>query len=326
MAPEHDGAEEARALPSNVSATAVAGHAMRLGLTRGSPMHATLARELAHVIITTGAHETDAAIAPLVQAHMDALQESIWGDQDFGSGGAVYVASAGVVLAAGKDGILYTADALQLGDTAPADLTPHHAAANYARLRAPPILYTFFDPAVPPAPPSPDALNLYVEGATRHLHGTALLFESKIHGTVHIVGGENSALRAWSIAANGASSYLAGSNEIASAQAPRPPGGMPGWSIALASHAGAEGIVAAMIPYTDSNMGLSAGRFLIYDAQAFAANADGSKRMQVLWDSQDWGTDHAFTHPKFNRPIVWNGRIYRPTYDGRVDVYGLTPP
>ena len=29
-------------------------------------------------------------------------------------------------------------------------------------------------------------------------------------------------------------------------------------------------------------------------------------------------------HPKFNRPIVWKGRIYRPTYNGRIDVYGLT--
>ena len=40
---------------------------------------------------------------------------------------------------------------------------------------------------------------------------------------------------------------------------------------------------------------LSPGRFLIYDAQTFAANADGSQRMQVLWDSQDWGERHAFT-------------------------------
>jgi hypothetical protein len=68
---------------------------------------------------------------------------------------------------------------------------------------------------------------------------------------------------------------------------------------------------------------LSAGRFRVYDAQNFVVNRDGSKRLQVLWDSENWGPDHACTHPTFNRPIVWNRRIYRPTYDGRIDVYSL---
>jgi len=313
--------EEERPLPSNVSATAVAGHAKRLGLA----MHEAVAREIAHVTVSSGAHEDDARIAALIADHMDMMDEPIWADQDFGSGGAVYVESARAVLAAGKDGVLYTVDGIALGNSQPADLTPEHSVSNYAKLRAPPILYTYFDPAMQPAPASPDALNKYVQGATRHLHGTALLFRSAVHGTMHIVGGENSALRAWAIAADGRSTYLAGSDEIASAQSPRPPGGMPGWSIALASNVGADAIVAAMIPYKDSNMSLSPGRFLIYDAQSFASNADGSKRLQVVWDSQDWGPEHAFTHPKFNRPIIWKGRIYRPSYDGRIDVYGLTP-
>jgi hypothetical protein len=47
---------------------------------------------------------------------------------------------------------------------------------------------------------------------------------------MHFVGGENSALRAWTLSANGGSTYQAGSNEIASPQSPRPPGGMPGWA------------------------------------------------------------------------------------------------
>jgi hypothetical protein len=29
------------------------------------------------------------------------------------------------------------------------------------------------------------------------------------------------------------------------------------------------------------------------------------------------------SHPKFNRPVAWNGKVFVPTYDGRVDVYGL---
>jgi hypothetical protein len=154
-------------------------------------------------------------------------------------------------------------------------------------------------------------------------NGIRPLWGSAAHGLMHFVGGENSALRAWTLAADGTSTYQAGSNEIASAQAPRLPGGMPGWNITLAANHGEDGIIAAMIPYRDSNMALSAGRFLIYDAQNFVLNPDGSKRLQVLWDSEQWGPEHAFTHPKFNRPIVWKGRIYRPTYDGRLAVYGL---
>jgi hypothetical protein len=29
---------------------------------------------------------------------------------------------------------------------------------------------------------------------------------------------------------------------------------MPGWSITIAAHIGSDGIIVAMIPYTDSNM------------------------------------------------------------------------
>ena len=100
----------------------------------------------------------DAEIAPAVAHHLAAMRESAWSDQDFGSGGPVYVASAHAVLAAGKDGILYTGNAAALGDTQPGDLQAGHFAANYAKLKMPPILYTFFDPTVPPAPDSPTQL------------------------------------------------------------------------------------------------------------------------------------------------------------------------
>jgi hypothetical protein len=312
--------DDEAAMPSNVSLTSVIGHARRMGMAL-KPLHA---HEMAHVAVTSGRDAMDAAISPVVAHHMAAMNGSMWSDQDFGSGGPVYVAASHAVLAAGKDGILYTGNARELGDTQPGDLAAGHFAANYAKLRMPPILYTYFDPGVPPAPASPTQLNLFPGGATRHLHGSPLLFQSAVHGTMHFVGGENSALRAWSIAADGTTAYLAGSDEIASPQSPRPPGGMPGWSITLAAKNGADGIVVAMVPYQDSNMLLSPGRFLVYDAQNFATNPDGSKRLQVIWDSENWGPEHAFMHPKFNRPIVWNGRIYRPTYDGRIDVYGLT--
>ena len=56
------------------------------------------------------------------------------------------------------------------------------------------------------------------------------------------------------------------------------------------------------------------GRFP--DPEAFIRDMHALGYRTSFWE-------HAFTHPKFNRPIIWNGRIYRPTYDGRLDVYGL---
>src|SRR5215472_1768358 len=309
--------ESEEPLPSNLVKTMLFGHARRVGLP--VPRFTGIRAD----VLPAGGGTASPHLMALLAGHMGAMSGSPWADQDFGSGGPVYVQSAGAILAAGKDGVLYTTDATTLGNTKPTDLSPAGYAANYAKLRMPPILYTYYDPMIQPAPSSPTALNELPGNATRHLHGTPLLWKSEAHGLMHFVGGENSALRAWTIASNGRTSYLADSNEIASAQAPRPPGGMPGWSITLAANHGADGIVVAMIPYTDSNMELSAGRFLVYDAQNFATNPDGSKRLQVIWDSENWGPEHAFTHPKFNRPIVWGGRIYRPTYDGRIDVYGL---
>jgi hypothetical protein len=309
--------DDSVARPSNVRKTTVLGHAKRLG------MEMTGMSVMDTDDVSTGSDDADPVIAALIDSHMEAMTGSAWDDQDFGSGGPVYARAAEAILAAGKDGVLYTANAAALGNTEPAGLAPGNVAANYAKLRAPPILYTYYDPAMQPAPQSPTALNKLPGGATRHLHGSPVLWQSAAHRLMHFVGGENSALRAWTLSADGSSTYQASSNEIASPQSPRPPGGMPGWSITLAANNGADGIIVAMVPYKDSNMGLSPGRFLVYDAQNFAANSDGSKRLQVLWDSENWGPEHAFTHPKFNRPIVWNGHIYRPTYDGRIDVYGL---
>jgi hypothetical protein len=77
----------------------------------------------------------------------------------------------------------------------------------------------------------------------------------------------------------------------------------------------------ATLPYGDANKHVSAGRLLAYDATQFAAFSDGSAQLRVLWDSQDWNI--AFSFNKFNRPVVFKGRLNVPTYDDRVDVYEL---
>lgn len=76
------------------------------------------------------------------------------------------------------------------------------------------------------------------------------------------------------------------------------------------------------MPYEDANKNRNCGgRLLAYDATNFGTFADGSKQLRVLWDSQTWNLP--FTFNKFNRPVVWDSKLYVPTFDAPVDVYGL---
>jgi hypothetical protein len=138
---------------------------------------------------------------------------------------------------------------------------------------------------------------------------------------MHFCGGENGNVRAWSLGGDKSSKYLGCSAAQASPQAAVPPGGMPGWSIALSSNGKTGGIVWAMMPYGDSNLSATNGRLLAFDAENLGKFADGSGEVVPLWDSQDWNWN--FLHPKFNRPVPVDGKVLVPTYDGRVLVLGL---
>jgi hypothetical protein len=209
-----------------------------------------------------------------------------------------------------------------LGKTQPGDLDPARTAANYAKLKSPPIFYTYYPGTQPSAAPAiVSNLNFWGANRTHHLHGTPVLWNSAVHGLTHFCWGENGNLRAWALSETGASTYLACSAEVASAQSPVPPGGMPGGMISLSANGDHDGVIWASIPYLDANMEISPGRFLAYDAAEFGRYSDGSGSIPPLWDSQDWNWQ--FTHNKFNRPVVWNGRIYLPTYSGEIWVLGL---
>ena len=261
----------------------------------------------------------------LVRAHglLAMSMGETWGDQDFGSGGPVLSPSTQTLLAAGKDGILYTCNPNNMGKTLPADLSPANAARNFARLRTTPVFYTFFPGfQFSPDPADPTKLNNWgPDQKSHHLHGNLVLWPSAAHGLMHFCWGENGNLRAWALSASGVSTYLACSAEVASPNATGALGGMPGGMITLSANGNSGGIVWASVPYIDANQFPSPGRFLAYDAEQFGKFGDGSGQIVPLWDSQQWNWQ--FTFNKFNRPVVWNGRVFLPTYDGNVLVLGL---
>lgn len=246
-----------------------------------------------------------------------------FGDEDLGSAGCFLVPEYGVMASGGKDGILYEADMRRMGKTLPADFA--NAAANYAKLKQPPIWFTFFPGFnVNAAPQDPSDLDFLFDNKTRHMHSTPVHFMSATNGMMVFCWGENSNLRAWSMAADGKMTFLAEGEETASAQIVNPPGGMPGGFLCVSSDHGKAGtaLLWATIPYGDANKTITAGRLLCYDAENFTTNPDGSKQLKVLWDSEKAGAQFKFA--KFCPPVVFGGKVYVVNYDGSgVDVYGL---
>ncbi len=249
----------------------------------------------------------------------DAAGAKGWDDMDLGSGGPGMLPNA-VLIGAGKDGIAYSLKTKAMGSTRPSDLeTP---AGNYAKLSAPAVFSTYYPPNLSPMPNDISSLNVLYAGVTHHQHGEMVLWHSPA-GQRMFSWGENENLRAWAVGDDGQLTYLACSAETASINAPRPPGGMPGGMISLSADGMTAGtaVVWALLPYDDANRMLSPGRLLAYDATQFASTPDGSRRIMPIWDSANWNI--AFTFNKFNRPVAANGLLYVPTYDARVDVYGL---
>ncbi|HWY35374.1 MAG TPA: hypothetical protein VNX68_12065, partial [Nitrosopumilaceae archaeon] len=150
-----------------------------------------------------------------------------------------------------------------------------------------------------------------------HLHGNSICYHSKLHGDMVFCWGENNNLRAWTVAANGKFTYQACSAELASPQSP----GMPGGMLTLSANNGSGAIIWALVPTLNANAVISPAVLYAYDAENFVNFSDGSKQIKLLWRSDQWGL--TFSHPKFNLPVVANGKLFIPTYDDRIDVYAL---
>jgi outer membrane protein assembly factor BamB len=107
-------------------------------------------------------------------------------------------------------------------------------------------------------------------------------------------------------------------------------GGMPGGILAVSSNGkiANTGIVWATAPlFHDANKNVVEGVLRAYDASNLdpAGNPDGTARLKLLWDSKHI-PGNQFNFSKFCPPVVADGKIFVPTYDGRVDVYSLVVP
>jgi outer membrane protein assembly factor BamB len=87
----------------------------------------------------------------------------------------------------------------------------------------------------------------------------------------------------------------------------------------LSANGGGNGVVWATAPADgDANMEAVPGVLRAYDAANYdVAPNEETPRMRLLWQQA------GFTFSKFCPPVVADGRLIVPTYDGRVDVYVL---
>jgi outer membrane protein assembly factor BamB len=241
-------------------------------------------------------------------------------DYDLGSAGPVPIPGMSMVVGAGKDGVIYVLDK---------DTAKFGQGSDFSRLKSQPIFFTYF-PGFGIDASNVHNLDRLYDGKTHHLHGSPAFWVDPVRGPMLFAWGENECLRAWTIDASGKVSFVAKSAEVASAGAAGR-GGMPGGFLAISSNGSTAntGIVWALAPRSDdANKHVVEGILRAYDASALdpVKNADGTPRLKLLWDSKH-KPGNKFNFSKFCPPVVADGQIFVPTYDGRVDVYGLvTPP
>lgn len=235
-----------------------------------------------------------------------------WQDQDLGSSGVAIIEKYGIALFSGKDGIAYSGNMHNLGKTQPADFA--NAAANYAKLKAPPAWWTFYPGnGISATPQDSSQLDFAIRNKqTHHQHSTPVVFDTGAGINVYCCG-ENGNLRAWRLNGDGSLKYLACSAEYASWLAP----GMPGGFMCLSANGTKNALLWVALPEQDANQTVSHGVICAYSATEFGVYGDGSGSMPLLWKSP------RIVFNKFMSPVVSGGRLFYSTYDDQVLCFGL---
>jgi outer membrane protein assembly factor BamB len=245
-------------------------------------------------------------------------------DQDLGSAGPLLIPGTAMLAGAGKDGILYVMDRNNMGKVLVS--TPQ----DFAKLKAPPIFFTYDPdasvPAYQNATPTGNQDYKPMPGVkTHHLHGTPVYYASP-QGHMLYGWGENGSLRAFLMDATGHATLAAHGADIASADLASSTsntlGGMPGGMLSGSSAGKENGIIWTTAPVTgDGNKEVVPGAFRAYGAYPFAPNnPDGVPQLKKIFEAT------GFQYSKFCPPVVADGRVIVATYQGRVDVYTLKPP
>jgi hypothetical protein len=87
----------------------------------------------------------------------------------------------------------------------------------------------------------------------------------------------------------------------------------------LSSNGEHDGVIWGCMPDKDANRAQTFGRVFAFDAANFGERMqDGDSQIERLWMSDP---HHAFA--KFNPPVVNDGRLWVPCYDGTVWVWGV---
>ena len=97
---------------------------------------------------------------------------------------------------------------------------------------------------------------------------------------------------------------------------------MPGGMLTLSANGGNDGVVWATAPLDgDANKAVVAGVVRAYDATQFDTDPATGKptRLRKIWQ------DSGFNHAKFTPPVVADGKLFVPTYDGQIHVYTQAP-
>lgn len=244
-------------------------------------------------------------------------------DEDLGSGGPLPLFqsltgfSQNGLIGAGKHSVSYVVNADDMGNTKPADLAPANVAGNYAKLLSVPFAIGYNGIGVDLMPASITSLNLTPGGYTRHIHGQPVAYVSPDHGVMSFWGAENTAVKAFTINPDFSVSYVACTQQVASAGM-APPGGMPGTMLSLAvtaQKANTAVLWGAMPLNGDANKYIVKGRFC-----AWGANWDDNGTLIKLWDSADWNWQ--YSHNKFGIATPSVNAVFLPTYDGSVLILG----
>ncbi|AFL88428.1 hypothetical protein Terro_2524 [Terriglobus roseus DSM 18391] len=227
-----------------------------------------------------------------------------WGDQDAHLSGTLFE-RFNLYLTAGKDGIGYLANTAQFPDTQPSDFS--NAKANCAKVK---MFQLGWDLGMDSCPAKLAGLNRFPGAKTRHIHSPLAQHFAPDSTQFVLAFAENSPLQAWRLDANGAMTFVARGNEMASAQSRAEHGGMPGGFCSVSSNRGANAIAWCAIPDGDANRSVTTGRLVAYDLTGFTGG-----RIRTLWTSEQ------FVFSKFSQPVVSNGRVYLADYAGSVMVW-----